>query len=106
MKQNILISALLFVASASAMAVDDYTRELFGSYCEACHTTVSSGAPQSHDRSEWQDRIEEKTLAGLVESSISGVGNMPPMGMCNECEVEDLQDIIEYMASEKQVQSK
>jgi cytochrome c5 len=101
MKQNILISALFFMLSASAMAVDDYTMELFGSYCEACHTAASSGAPQSHDRSEWENRMEEKTMAGLVESAIAGIGNMPPMGMCNECEVEDLQDIIEYMATEK-----
>lgn len=101
MIRQTLLAALISLTSTVAMAVDDYTMELFGLYCQACHTTVSSRAPQSHDVSDWKKRTEEKTLAGLVENAISGVGNMPPMGMCNECEAQDLEDIITYMSQPK-----
>lgn len=94
-----LILLLLISPKSTAFEADDYTKELHELYCKSCHTTESSGAPQTHNVKVWTERIEDKALSGLVESSITGIGNMPPQGMCNECTAEDLTNLIKFMSS-------
>lgn len=78
--------------------VDDYTKELYQTYCAACHTTSATGAPQSFDQKAWSLRLKAG-IEQVTTNAIVGKGNMPPMGSCQECEYEDLQTLIHYMAS-------
>jgi cytochrome c5 len=93
-----LLAALLvqFMALPSH-ALDDYTLELYENYCQACHSSTESGAPLAFDARAWAER-NKKGAAVLLENTIKGIGNMPPMGMCMECMEEDLQDLISYMS--------
>ncbi|MCO7227496.1 cytochrome c5 family protein [Pleionea sp. CnH1-48] len=97
-KHNLLITIAFILSSIAANSADDYTKELFELYCQSCHSTKASGAPQAFDHEIWQQRIKEKGIKTLVENSIKGIGNMPPLGMCMECGEEDFQHLIRYMA--------
>lgn len=53
--------------------------------------------PLAGDESAWAPR-RERGLAALVESTVNGVGGMPPLGTCSFCTQEDLELLIAYLA--------
>ena len=91
---------LMGAMSFPAMAADEYIKELYEINCKVCHGAKSSDAPLAFEPKEWAKRIKKKGVAGLVETSITGIGNMPPLGTCFECGPEELEELINYMASE------
>lgn len=95
-----LLAAAAITTALTASAADDYTKELYGLYCTACHAVKSSGAPQAFT-DEWQDRLDQG-IPTLVNHAINGIRNMPPMGTCAECSEEDLENLIRYMAKREQ----
>ncbi|WP_158527353.1 c-type cytochrome [Pelagibaculum spongiae] len=104
----LLVFSTTFTATfpTNAWSADDYVLDLYSTYCVACHTAPQSGAPQAFDHSDWQQRLSNKGLNGLVNSAVSGFKNMPPVGGCGECTAEDLEDLIRYMSSAKSDQGK
>lgn len=101
--KTLLMSALVILFTSlttHANDVDEYTAELYDLYCTACHAVSASGAPQAFT-DEWQKPMS-KGIDTLVNNAIAGIGNMPAMGTCGECTAEDLEDIIRYMATEKE----
>ena len=94
-------SALMGVMSSPVIAADEYIKELYEINCKVCHGEKSSDAPLAFKPKDWAKRIKKKGVAGLVETSITGIGNMPPLGTCFECGPEELEELIKYMASEK-----
>ena len=97
--KKILTALLLVTVLPATHANDDYTRELYELYCQACHGAAVSGAPRSFSR-EWQPWLK-KGLPQMVENAIRGTGNMPAMGTCNECGPQELEDLIRYMIREQ-----
>lgn len=94
------ITLLLFALTSISLAqADDYTVELYNLYCKACHGVKGSGAPLAFS-SEWKPYLKLGTDT-LVNNAITGIRNMPAMGTCSECEVEDLEDLITYMSQEE-----
>jgi len=89
---------LLLSAVNSAIAADDYTVELYQTYCHACHTNAGANVPVAFDEKEWRARLKPG-LESLVNNAINGKGNMPPQGSCMECTYEDFEDLINYMAN-------
>lgn len=66
--------------------------------CRTCHESPDSGAPLTHDSNVWDKRLET-TMVQLIQNTIDGVGAMPPMGQCFECDEGDIRQLVEYMAS-------
>lgn len=93
------LSLLIFLA-LPAYAVDDYTEELYGLYCQSCHGVNGSGAPQAFNAKDWKPFLK-KGNKKLLKNAISGIGNMPAMGTCSECGPEELQDLINYMSQQE-----
>lgn len=96
--KKILTPLLLAALLPTAHATDDYTRELFELYCQACHGVAGSGAPRAFTR-EWQPYLKQG-MDTLVRNAIGGIRNMPAMGTCNECGPQELEDLIRYMSQE------
>lgn len=86
--------------SFPSMAIDEYTKELYENYCQACHIVQNGIAPKAFDVKAWEPRLK-KGLVALVDNAITGKGNMPAQGGCQECTYEDFEDLIKYMSSEK-----
>ena len=91
---------LLGISNSYAAPVDEYTVELYETYCQACHSLEGTGAPLAFDPSKW-----EKVLSGgseaAVNNAIKGAGNMPAQGGCMECAYEDFEDLLNYMSQAK-----
>lgn len=104
LNMNSSFSSLIVLAftciSLPAIAIDEYTKELYDSYCQACHVAKNGVAPKSFDVKAWDPRLKNG-LASLVENAITGKGNMPAQGGCQECTYEDFEDLVKYMSSEK-----
>jgi cytochrome c5 len=98
MKNLIILLCLIFVPNVYAQ--DEYTAELYESYCQACHTAFGSDAPRAFDDSIWSSRLE-RGLDVVVGSAVEGFGNMPAMGSCMECTYEDMEDLVRYMSQPK-----
>lgn len=73
------------------------------SACFACHSTGAAGAPRvvPGNTEEWEPRLE-KGLEAVVENTVTGMGTMPPKGLCFDCTPEDLRAIVEYMIETSQ----
>lgn len=94
------LMAMLMAVSFSTWAIDPFTIELYDSSCSICHSGGAGGAPKSFDVDEWEERLE-KGKDVLLAHAISGFKGMPPLGMCSDCNKEDLSDLIDYMSQEK-----
>ena len=72
--------------------------------CFACHSTGVGGAPKvdAESKPDWDARIADKGLDGMVQTVITGLGTMPPKGLCFDCSDADLQAIVEYMVDSAQ----
>ncbi|SDL97696.1 c-type cytochrome [Maricaulis salignorans] len=66
--------------------------------CRSCHAYVDSGAPLAGHGAEWDRRLAQG-LDVLVEHTRSGLGAMPAMGMCLDCDDADFEDLIRFMAT-------
>jgi len=97
MKKIFAAALAIKVIFTSAYAADDYTIELYETYCKACHIVAGANAPAAFDEQAWQKRLEDG-LDALVNKAISGIGNMPAQGSCMECTYEDFEDLINYMS--------
>lgn len=77
-------------ASGPRSGADVYT-----SKCASCHAVGVAGAPK-FGSSDWTDRAG-KGMEALLATAISGVGAMPPKGLCADCSDEELQGAIQHM---------
>lgn len=93
----IFIIFLLNAVSVETFAEDEYIVEMYETYCQGCHSIENTDAPVAFDAGAWTDRLS-KGIPTLVDSSISGIGNMPPLGSCMECGYDELEALIEYMS--------
>lgn len=94
------VSALMMFSAVGASATDEYTIELYDTYCKACHSSAGAGVPVAFNKVDWEMRIK-KGFDTLVNNAVNGVGNMPAQGSCMECVYEDFEDLIKYMSTAK-----
>tara|TARA_R110002072_G_scaffold16229_5_gene63681 strand:- start:2718 stop:3137 length:420 start_codon:yes stop_codon:yes gene_type:complete len=66
--------------------------------CRSCHAYVDAGAPLAGHSEEWERRLVQG-LDVLVEHTRSGMGAMPAMGMCLDCEDTEFERLILFMAT-------
>jgi cytochrome c5 len=88
---------LTLLLSGLAMAASANVEERYKASCTFCHSTGAAGAPKTGDKAAWAPRLE-KGMETLIKNSKSGIGGMPPMGMCATCTDEDFKALIEYMS--------
>lgn len=67
--------------------------------CKACHGSGAPAIPQSGDLEAWGPRAE-KGMDVLLDNVINGVGGMPPLGMCMDCDPEQFEALIQFMAGD------
>lgn len=89
--------AELAARAARMMPADTKLAGLYTQSCKACHTVADSGAPLSGDAAAWEPRWS-KGIQALVQSTVRGVGAMPPGGQCFSCSAADYEALIRFMA--------
>jgi cytochrome c5 len=89
-------------ATAVTLAPSDPAlNEIYQRSCKTCHTLASTGAPLTGDVSAWQSRLD-KGRDTLLENVVNGFGGMPPFGLCMDCNAEQLNALIDFMAQNSQ----
>ena len=91
----------------SARALETRSRELqpadrelaniYNRSCRSCHTIAATGAPLTGDVKAWATRME-KGADVLLENVVAGFGGMPPMGLCMDCDADEFDALILFMA--------
>lgn len=92
--------AYISLLAQPVSATEDYTVELYETYCSACHGVSGAGAPIAFDIEEWDERMR-KGVDVVVNNAINGLGNMPAQGLCQECTYQDFEDLTRYMSMPK-----
>ncbi|MFK8050138.1 MAG: cytochrome c5 family protein [Halioglobus sp.] len=90
-------AALTESASRDMRPADEQIAKIYDRSCRNCHTIAATGAPLTGDAPEWSVRLE-KGMSTMVDNVVSGVGGMPPFGMCMDCNLEEFEALIIFMA--------
>ena len=77
-------------------ATDPELMRLWMNSCALCHVTGVGGAPIVGKFDDWADRLEQGNEL-LLQHTIEGYNNMPPLGYCMACEKDDFAALIEFM---------
>ena len=90
----------LQAASAALQPADKELAAIYNRSCRSCHTVAATGAPLTGDVEAWAVRME-KGPDVLLENVISGFGGMPPFGLCMDCDADEFDALILFMARGK-----
>ncbi len=71
--------------------------EVYNTFCFACHATGVGGAPKLGSVEDWAPRLA-KGMDAMWETTVTGLGTMPPKGTCMACTDEEMQAAIDYMS--------
>ncbi|TDL99439.1 MAG: cytochrome c5 family protein [Flavobacteriaceae bacterium] len=83
---------------AKILPTDPALKAKYEASCISCHAVTAAQSPLVGDAAEWEKRISEKTIEGLVANAKNGINAMPPMGLCMDCSDDDLKNLILFMA--------
>lgn len=86
----------------SATPDNPETAEIYQRSCMACHGNGTSDAPLTGDQTAWQPRME-KGMDTLLNNVVSGMGGMPPYGLCMDCNATEFQALITFMVKPAQI---
>lgn len=70
--------------------------ELWSQSCALCHVDGNAGAPRIGNVDEWAPRLA-KGQAVLIQHTLDGFNQMPPLGYCMACDRSDFVAMIEFM---------
>jgi cytochrome c5 len=74
--------------------------EIYNRSCRSCHATGASLAPLTTDKAAWEPRLAQG-MEVLLDHTINGYQGMPPMGMCFDCDAEQFEGLILFMAGQR-----
>ena len=86
-------------ASRALVPADQALAEIYNRSCRRCHTVAATGAPLTGDAAAWAERVD-KGLNTLVDNVVNGFGGMPPFGLCMDCDADQFEALILFMAGE------
>lgn len=66
--------------------------------CAMCHVRGEGGAPKVGDAAAWQPRLAQGEVV-ILDHTINGFNNMPPLGYCMDCERDELRAYIRFMST-------
>jgi cytochrome c5 len=84
-------------SAVDAVAGGKSGEEVYNTFCFACHTAGVAGAPKLGSAEDWAPRLD-KGMDAMWETTVNGLGTMPPKGTCMACTDEELQAAIDYMS--------
>lgn len=64
--------------------------------CALCHVDGTGGAPRVGHPEEWAARLAQGREV-LLDHTVNGLNNMPPLGYCMSCESDDFRALIDFM---------
>ncbi len=85
------------VSSRDLAPADAALAGIYNRSCRSCHTVAATGAPLTGDAQAWAPRMA-KGMDALVTSVVEGFNGMPPFGLCMDCDVEQFEALIAFMA--------
>jgi cytochrome c5 len=88
----------LELASRDLQPADAELAAIYNRSCRSCHTVAATGAPLTGDVKGWAERISKGSDV-LLESVVSGFGGMPPFGLCMDCDADQFDALIAFMAT-------
>lgn len=88
------------VASRNLAPADAELASIYNRSCRSCHTVAATGSPLTGDTEAWVPRME-KGMIVLVDNVVNGFGGMPPFGLCMDCDVDQFEALITFMAEAK-----
>lgn len=88
-------------ASSAAGGIDlAKGKQIYSTYCFACHGTGAAGAPKLDDKANWVPRIAQG-MDTLYEHALKGFKDvMPPRGTCMTCSDDDIKSAVSYMVGQ------
>lgn len=118
MRKNLLLllSTLLFITACGSDApagkaseaqsqalqpADSALAEIYNRSCRSCHTVAATGSPLTGDKAAWAPRME-KGINTLLDNVVNGFGGMPPFGLCMDCDADQFEALILFMAGGQQ----
>ena len=69
---------------------------IYNKHCMNCHASGAGGAPKFGDVNDWAP-IEAQPVDQTYEHAIKGFHGMPAMGLCGECNDDDIKATVDYM---------
>lgn len=84
----------------AANTADALVMQRWASSCALCHVNGVAGAPKTGDTDAWSSRMAQGKSV-LLEHTVKGFNQMPPLGYCMSCESDDFIAMIEFMAGQK-----
>lgn len=91
LKSTIDAEPLVISGSGDAKA-----QAIYNKHCVNCHTSGAGGAPKFADANAWAP-IEAQDKNTTYEHAIKGFHGMPAMGLCGECNDDDIKVTVDYM---------
>ena len=91
-------SQTLLMNAQNAIPKDAHIASIYQRSCRACHAVDESTAPLVGDQKAWQPRLE-KGMDTLLNSVINGYAGMPPFGMCMDCNAQEFEALIQFIAT-------
>ncbi|MEP1472893.1 MAG: c-type cytochrome [Halieaceae bacterium] len=85
------------ILSRELRPADTALAEIYGRSCRSCHTVAATGSPLTGDAAAWAVRMD-KGMNVLLDNVINGYGGMPPFGLCMDCDAEQFEALIRFMA--------
>lgn len=85
-------------ASRQLQPQDPAIAAIYARSCSNCHTVAATGAPLTGDATAWTPRMA-KGMDAMVDSVINGFGGMPPFGLCMDCDAQQFEALIQFMAT-------
>lgn len=74
-------------------------QEKWARSCALCHAAGVGGAPRVGVNADWQARVE-KGPGMLMVNTIDGINQMPPLGYCQDCGLNDFAAMIKFMTGD------
>lgn len=71
---------------------------IYNRSCRSCHTVAGTGSPLTGDKIAWAPRME-KGINTLLDNVVNGYGGMPPLGLCMDCDADQFEALIVFMAT-------
>lgn len=81
----------------AAVPDDPHLAEIYQRSCHTCHGDPKAGAPLTGNSELWT-ALMDKGLTTLTNNVVSGIGDMPPYGLCMDCSATELRELIRFMA--------